>query len=273
MFVVDPRSTHSEGARQIGYVKHYLIDLGSALGSGGTYPHDPRNGSEASFDAGAIGRRLITLGAYRRPWQKMGPVSFPPSIGYYSIDNFDPGDWRTNMWNPAFRHRTPGDGYWGAKLVMSFTDDQLEAAVRAGRYSDPEAGDYLLRGLKARRDATGRYWFSQVTPLDRPRVERAELAFDDLWTHYFGGASEYRYDFLWDAPDPDLELSGFVPEPRIPLPDPVHEPPGGDEGEDRYARVQVWRRAPDGKWTPRPATFWLDWDPATRTYHMIGSRY
>ena len=132
-------------------------------------------GTEHDFDANAILLRLVTLGIYQRPWQDARPYpEWPPSIGYYSVEGYDPADWRSNIVNPAFINRTARDGYWGAKLVMSFTDAQLEAAVRAGEYSDPAAAAYLLEGLKARRDATARYWFREVSPLHRPRVEAAE---------------------------------------------------------------------------------------------------
>ena len=63
------------------------------------------------------------------------------------------------------------DGYWGAKIVMSFTNEQLRAAVEQGNYSDPEAVDYLIRILKERRDKIGNYYFSRVNPLDKFKIQ------------------------------------------------------------------------------------------------------
>jgi hypothetical protein len=40
--------------------------------------------------------------------------------------------------NPAFENMTLQDGYWGAKLVMSFTDEQLEILK-----SDPKESIFI----------------------------------------------------------------------------------------------------------------------------------
>ena len=43
---------------------------------------------------------------------------------------------------PAFREMTDRDGYWGAKIVASFSDEQIAAAVEAAHYEDPRASAY-----------------------------------------------------------------------------------------------------------------------------------
>lgn len=272
MFIVSPRSPEGEDAPTIGYLRHNMIDFGSTLGSSAVRPHTARHGSEYQFDAGAILLRLITLGAYQRPWQGMDEGPYPPSIGYYSIENYNPADWRSNMLNPALINRTARDGYWGAKLVMSFTDEQLDAAVAAGQYSSPEAAAYLLRGLEQRRDATGRYWFREVSPLDRPRVAGEAVTFDDLWIRHFGGPASYRWKLDWDATDPDTELGGTTNQPAIPLPAPAGpvDAAGDDAG---LAELRVWKVFGDGEEAPRPATFWLAWDPGSRSWSVAGARY
>jgi hypothetical protein len=273
MFIESPASPEGEDAPKIGYVRHHLIDLGSTLGSGSAHAHNPRHGTEYDFDASAVLLRMLTFGGYKRPWQRMLPYpETHPSTGYYSIDNFDPADWRPNIVNPAFINRSARDGYWGAKIVMSFTDEQLNAAVSAGRYSDPTAAAYLLRGLRERRDATGRYWFAQVSPLDDPRVEGGAVVFDDLWTRHFGGAAQYRWEFDWDGGD--LEADGVSSAPRIELPVPTGALDSTDP-EDARAQLDVWRSDPTGgdDWAPRPATIWLEWDAGARSYRVIGVRY
>lgn len=266
MFVVDPRSPEGEGPPKIGHLRHHLIDFGSALGS----RQDPRNGMENDFDLGAGTLRLVTLGLYERPWQDMDESpGTPPGVGYFQVDNFDPGDWRPNIVNPAFENRTPRDGYWGSKLVMSFTDEQLEAAVRAGRYSDPAAVAYLLEGLVERRDATGRHWFRQVSPLDRPRVEGGAVVYDDLWIRHFGGSARYDYRFRWGAAD--LEERGVATRPRIPLPAPPSSVPDVGDPEAVHARLEVWKVFEDGERAPRPATVWLAFEAGA--YRVVGVRY
>lgn len=273
MFIQSERSPEGEDAPKIGYLRHNLIDFGSALGSSAVRPHTARHGNEYQFDAGAILLRTLTLGAYERPWQDMEEGDYPPAIGYYSIDNYNPADWRSNMLNTALINRTARDGYWGAKLVMSFTDAQLDAAVAAGQYTGPEAVAYLLRGLKQRRDATGRYWFREVSPLDRPRVEAGALVFDDLWIRRFGGPPGYRWELEWDAADPDLELEGTANAAAIPLPAPAGRLDADPDENERYAEIEVWKVFENGEEAPRPATFWLAWNPGSASWSVVGARY
>ena len=269
MFI--PAEGSPEEGPAIGHLRHNLIDFGSTLGSAATRPHNFRHGTEHDFDASAIAKRLFTLGLYEREWQsvEMDTLSYPASTGYYSIDNFDPADWRTNIVNPAFVNRTARDGYWAAKIVMAFSDEQLAAAVEAGEYSDPEAEAYLLEGLKGRRDATGRYWFGEVSPLDAPRIEDGSLVFDDLWVRHFGGPTAYHWSLDWDAPDPELEVDGRAAGPSIELP----EPPSGVRtgADDAYARLEVWKVWANGDEAERPATIWLA--PDDGFWRVVGVRY
>jgi hypothetical protein len=62
------------------------------------------------------------------------------------------------------------DAFWGAKIVMGFSDEDLKAIVDAAQMSNPEAEAHLLDILTARRDKIGRYWFDRINPLDRFRL-------------------------------------------------------------------------------------------------------
>lgn len=184
------------------YIKHYLIDFGSTLGSTVEGPMLPFRGHETEFDTPRAFSNLFTLGLNVREWEKAPDIIYP-SIGRYSTWGYDPGKTAMNFTNPAFSFRTDLDGYWGAKLVMSFTDDQLAVVVRQGQYSDPNAEFHLLEVLKARRDMTGRYWFGRVNCLDRFTLSELaegsyELRFEDLGVEYnlwTKKQTRYRYDF------------------------------------------------------------------------------
>jgi hypothetical protein len=259
MFIPDPDSP-AEGKRH-GHLVHYMLDNGASLGSGGVHGHRPRNGSENDLDIKAISMRFISLGSYERPWQDIENPDHPESIGWYSAEGFQPGSWRASIPNPTFSAVGAPDGYWGAKLVMSFTDDQLAALTEASRWSDFSARSYILAGLKARRDMIGRYWFARVSPLDDPRVEGGALVFDDLWTRHFGGSAQYRYDFDGRAAGSE----GIANQARVPL-------PSGLAGSDGRVRVRVWRsRAGKTGWSPRPATIWLE--PSGSDWRVTGVRY
>ena len=272
MFILHPESPEDGEAGRFGYLRHHLIDFGSSMGSAAVRPHTPRHGQENEFDLAAIGKRFITLGFYRRPWQSETDTIHPAAAGYFSSKDFDPATWKPNMPNPAFDNLTDRDGYWGAKIVMSFTAPQLFAAVEAGRYSDPQTARYILRALQERRDMTGRTWFARVSPLDDPRIEGGALVFDDLWIRHFGGLAQYRWQFDWEAPDPNLDAEGESTVERIELPHPEGAVTLDEEDPaDALARLRVWKVQEDGDRAPRPATFRLQWTGGG--WRLAGVRY
>jgi hypothetical protein len=129
-------------------------------------------------------------------------LSFPklPAVGYFEADSFEPETWKSNYPNPAFLSRLPDDDFWAAKNVMAFTDDDIRAIVETARFSDPQAAEYLIATLAKRRDKIGRVFFSKILPLDRFRVENAELLFDDLSVKH-GFDAPRRYAVRWSRFD------------------------------------------------------------------------
>lgn len=162
-----------------GYVRHYLIDMGSTLGSNSRIPHLPRYGVTYLWSPRNILKKVAGLGLVTEDWERPVEIAHP-TIGYFSNDHFNPGGWVTAYPNPAFQWCNDRDGYWGAKIVMAFTDAQVAAIVKTGRLTDPDAERVLTDLLIERRDAIGRHWFARVCPLDRFRVTGGRLVFDDL---------------------------------------------------------------------------------------------
>src|SRR5215468_386487 len=177
---VKPLKTLDTYVKDAGWnvLKHYLIDFGDSLGSLSIRPKNARDGQHYLFDPLEIMKTTFTFGLNRRG-SSSTEIQYP-SIGYIEGAAFEPMRWRSNSPNPAFDNMTKRDGYWGAKIVSSFTNDQIEAAVRAGQYSDPDAERMLVQILQQRRDRIAEYWFRQVAPLDRFRFTSAGLTFDDL---------------------------------------------------------------------------------------------
>jgi len=149
------------------YVKHYLLDMGSTLGANATRPHTPIYGQAYLIDQRMITKALFSFGAFRFPWWDYDPTPAYTAVGYFRADVFKPGEWVPTYPNPAFEKLTERDGYWGAKIVMSFSDEDLRAIVETAQISNPDAEAYLLDVLQKRRDKIGRYWFDKVNPLDR----------------------------------------------------------------------------------------------------------
>lgn len=164
----------------LGHTQHYLLDTGSSLGAGAEGPKRLSAGFENTIDLGWTARRFVTLGFVQEPWRRARQESGIPSAGNFESEVYRPQDFQELVLHPAFREMTDRDGYWGAKIVASFSDAQIGAAVDAANYDDPRARDFIVRHLIVRRDKVARHWFERVAPLDFFRVEDGVLRFHDL---------------------------------------------------------------------------------------------
>lgn len=174
------------------YVRHYLLDFGSILGSSGVGARDPRNGFVYQYDFSFAWKQALTLGLWVPKWQR---AHYPnlPEAGRFESDAFDPEGWKPIYPNPAFENRLPGDTFWAAKQVMAFTDEEIRALVKLGQYEDPRATEHVTQTLIARRDKIGRTYFSKVLPLDDFRVRNGQLEFTDLAEKYgFRGSLQLK---------------------------------------------------------------------------------
>jgi hypothetical protein len=203
-----------ERADGINYVRHYLIDFGSTLGSGSVWAQKPRAGWEYIWEPAPTLRRAITLGLWDSPWVY---VDYPeiPSVGRFESKAFDPASWKPEYPNPAFLNSLPEDSYWGAKLIMAFTDEDIRAIVRTGRLSDTRAEEYLIRCLIERRDKVGRLYFNEVLSLDRWTLQGAVLRFAHLASQYGFAPAPPQYRVAWFRFDNDRSEKTFVGEPGV----------------------------------------------------------
>lgn len=240
----------NEGGRR--FLRHYLLDFGSALGSDTVVPNRDRVGNEYILDGAEIAKSIFAFGFYKRPWRGQREIVYP-SLGYIEADRFAPERWKPNFPIVAFENMTLADAFWGAKIVMSFTDDQIRAAVATAEYSEPAAAAYLTDILIRRRDKIGRYWFERAGGLENFRVRELDnaqlvLEFEDLVTHFgFAAPSErlYRYRILQTANASPWQQ--IVPS----------SPPGvvldlrGIRG-DFVVQLQAWDRI-GSRWSPAVA--------------------
>jgi hypothetical protein len=127
---------------------------------------------------------LFTLGLRSHSWDHRR-ASHMRGVGAYEVTTFSPGRWRPT--GPIYLPMVVADrfdNFWGAKIVMRFTREQLRAAVEAGRLSDSRSVEHLTNVLVARQRATGEYWFSRVNPLDNFAATSEGVCFDDLMLTY-----------------------------------------------------------------------------------------
>jgi hypothetical protein len=197
-----PESDNKEDKR--GHIVHYLIDFGKALGVMNNSNSWRTVGYTYRLDIAVSLGTFLTLGTWKRPWDE---IKQPPyrGVALFEGDHFDPSRWKPNSLYWPFEDADKLDGFWGAKIAMRFTPELLAAAIDEAKMSDPEARQYLLDTLIKRQRVLGRYWFKQVSPLDKFTVTaqpdgNASLCFDDLDVVYGfepGGPSYkvHAYDY------------------------------------------------------------------------------
>jgi hypothetical protein len=172
----------NDGGRN--YLKHYLIDFGSTLGSGSTGPQKPRASWEYLWEPKPVFARIATFGLWDRPWVRIKYPNYP-TIGNFEARYFDPETWKPEYPNPAFLNMTDQDAYWAAKIVMSFSEEDIRTIVKTGKLTDPDAENYLIDVLAARRDKIGRTWLTRVSSFDNFKwTDSGELTFDHLGSSY-----------------------------------------------------------------------------------------
>jgi hypothetical protein len=151
-----------------GWIRHYMFDFGSILGSGTVFAQTPRAGHEYIFEPRPGWLTLATLGLYVRPWMLIDYPDVPPSVGRLEAEGFDPLTWRPEYPNPAFENMRPDDAFWAARIVARFSDAMIRGVVEKARYSDPAATDYVARTIAARRDKVVRAFLNGVCPVVDP---------------------------------------------------------------------------------------------------------
>ncbi|HKY62205.1 MAG TPA: hypothetical protein VJR29_02210 [bacterium] len=198
------------GPGEKGYVRHYMLDLGNSLGSASQKPKAKEHLDDYRFNLKKVGASFFSFGAYQPDWERVEDPGME-SVGIYESKYFEPAKWRPAYPHPGFQNMTYRDAFWAAKILTKLSDEDIRAIVAEGRYSDPEAADYIAKTLIERRNKIGSYWLSRVNPLDNFRLEPAAegqaLAFDDLLVQAGlapAGSATYRYRVIQDRGAYDL---------------------------------------------------------------------
>jgi len=161
-----------------GFVRHYIMDMGDCFGSQWSVDGISRRlGNSYVFDAGHVAEDFLSLGIQRRPWERAQLTG--GLFGYFSARDFEPEAWRGEYPNPAFMRMTEQDGAWMARILASFDDELLSAAVKVGKY-DTVSERYLIETLSARRRAILRRYLGKVSPIARVSTNLAGVCGVDL---------------------------------------------------------------------------------------------
>jgi hypothetical protein len=169
-------------------LKHYMIDFNSSLGAAAQGPKPPMFVHEHMIDYGETFKAMLGLGLWEKPWQKRwreaGEKIQSPAVGYFDNRHFEPEKFKNQLPHFAFKDVTRADGFWAAKIIAAFTDEDIQAMVKPGQYSNPEDAAYIAKTLSERRDIIVKYWFKQASPLDSFDLKGGKLTFEDLAIKY-----------------------------------------------------------------------------------------
>lgn len=238
------------------YIRHYMLDFGSTLGSGSIEAQLPNLGYHYWLDLSLVKRNAGRFGfntpAYRR-------VRFPdfPSIGRIEAEFYEPHDWRNDYPNPAFVRMTGRDAFWAAKIVARFTHEEVAAIVATGQYSDPAAEAYLVDTIVARQHKTAAYYLNLMNPLDAFAVADGALTFTNLSELYGYADPGASYEVIWsvygdgDQSVTPVAASTMHDARSLPIPSVA------DIGGERYLVAEIRTEHPDHPAWREPVTVYL----------------
>ena len=150
------------------FVRHYLIDFGSAFGSAGFDVQPPDLGFQYWLDLDEVKRNALSFGLRTPAYRKVDWPNFPEygAVGRWEAKAYDPATWHSDYPNPAFVRMTDRDGFWAAKIIMRFTPEELRAIVATGEFSDPRHAEYFFDVLVERQRKTTSEYLNRMNPVD-----------------------------------------------------------------------------------------------------------
>ena len=238
------------------YIRHYMLDFGSTLGSGSIEAQLPNLGYHYWLEPSLVKRNLSGFGLRTPTYRK---VRFPdfPSIGRYEADAYEPHAWRNDYPNPAFVRMTGRDAFWAAKILARFTPDEIAAVVATGQYSNPAAAAYLVETIVTRQQKTASYYLNLMNPLDEFTVTEGALTFTNLSEHHGYAEANASYEVAWSVYDDTdgsvtpLAEGAPLSSARAPL------PAVSDLNGDRYLAAEIRSDHPDHPAWREPVTEYL----------------
>ncbi len=257
------------------FVRHYLIDFGGTLGSASRGPNVLWRGYRHDSDPVRITQNIVHNAVAVRDWETQPGIRFP-SIGVFESSLFEPLQYKSQVPNPAFENKTERDGFWAARIVMSFTDEQIRAAVSTGQYSNPKAAEYLAQTLIERRDIIGRTFFRRMPPLQTfelstpPRgIRWIDLGRQSgLWPRE---STDYRYT-ITRLPAGNVVQEGEIEGDEqlfLPLDSSLPLLRHATEPCKQLAISLQLRRNNDAAWS-RPVRVYVEWDQTSNKPIVIG---
>jgi len=251
-----------------GWVRHYMFDFGSILGSGTIYAQRHRSGNEYIFEQRPGWLTLATLGVYTRPWMLIDYPEVPKSVGRFEAEAFDPLKWKPEYPNPAFANMQADDAFWAARIVSRFTDEMIRAVVQKAQYSDPRATDYMTQTLITRRDKVLATWLNHLCPVVDPALAAdGGLTFTNAAVAAHASTPGISYEFQWFRFDNATGQRTAVGEPQTESAPAGRAPMGLLDSADYVGVALKGNHGQHPNWA-RPATFFFR--RAGSTWSLVG---
>jgi hypothetical protein len=195
-----------EGRR---FIRHYLIDFGTTLGSAASRPKFDFTGHEYFIEGKPTLKTALTFGLWSRPWKAAKYPDFP-SVGAFEADYFSPSAWKPDYPNPAFDKMDLEDAFWATRIIQRFSDQDIRVIVREGKLIDGKAEDYVVETLIERRDRIVKYYLARLNPLYGFEVSPAKdfpaLQFVNLGADA-GLSRRAAYQYRWFRFDNETEIA------------------------------------------------------------------
>ena len=195
---IDLKSQNTLAAHDGRYTTWYHLDFGESLGVDARTTGRDFLGHHGAYAWSDWAKNLVTFGFRVAPYERGVDVPRLRGLGVFEAETFDPANWVPNHnWRPI-DVADKLDELWAAEILMRLSRAHIEAAVRAGKYTDPRTAAYLVDTLLARQRKLGRYAFSRAAPLfglaATVSPKGIELCFDDLWLrHAYGAPKDTTY--------------------------------------------------------------------------------
>lgn len=182
------------------FIRHYLLDFGSALGSAAVGPREGWEGYEALVEEpGEIGKRVLSFG-FKIPVWRTQDYFESRAIGRLPRDHsrWDPETWWPHITNAAFRHMRPDDTFWAASKLLAISEDMIRAAVAEGQFGDPESEQFLAQAIIDRRLRILQTFLPKVNPIVDPAIDaQGRLTFRNLAAEAAVADRAPGYRALW----------------------------------------------------------------------------
>ncbi len=208
------------------FIRHYLLDFSSALGSASIGPREGWEGYEALVEQpGDIFGRVLSLG-FKIPRWRTQDYFESPAIGRLPRDHsdWDPETWWPHITNAAFRHMRADDTFWAATKLAAIDDGMIKAAVAEGKFGDPEAEAFLAKAIADRRLRVLQTFLPKVNPLVDVAITDGRLTFRNIAVDAAVADRAPGYRALWYTFDNVADKATLVAtteETQSPLPMPA----------------------------------------------------